>query len=197
VGLLVCHHGLDPAGPRPTPLVLLFAVCLLFGATFVLTAPGFAQDATAKRGSVKGRVSLINASQERSAAEGLLLELKPLASAASSITVATDAAGNYEFKDVGRRRLRSSAQLPRASSLSKATLHVQSGLPIVQDISLKLTGRHRESGSEGASGAAVNHFFQRSKAQRKTARKFAAYRRKLQSGPASYAGSCAHSRTES
>jgi hypothetical protein len=126
-------------GPRPTPLVLLFAVCLLFGTTFVLTAPGFAQEATAKRGSVQGSVSLINASQERSAAEGLLLELKPLVSGASSITVATDAAGNYEFKDLADGDY--VLQLNAAGiEPFKATLHVQGGAPIVQDISLKLTG---------------------------------------------------------
>jgi hypothetical protein len=126
--------------PRLTRAALLFGVCfLLFGATFILPAPGFAQEETAKRGSIKGNVSLVNASQERSTSEGLSLQLEPLAGGSPSRTAATDAAGNYEFKDVpdGDYVLQLNAEGIEAF---KAALHVQGGADLVQDISVKLTG---------------------------------------------------------
>ena len=123
--------------PRLTRAALLFGVCfLLFGATFILPAPGFAQEETAKRGSIKGNVSLVNASQERSTSEGLSLQLEPLAGGSPSRTAATDAAGNYEFKDVpdGDYVLQLNAEGIEAF---KAALHVQGGADLVQDISVK------------------------------------------------------------
>src|SRR6266446_7930108 len=58
------------------------------------------QQTAQKRGAVKGTVSLVNASQERSTPEGFLLELKSLAEGAASLSAVTNEAGNYEFKDV-------------------------------------------------------------------------------------------------
>jgi hypothetical protein len=56
------------------------------------------RETTRKRGETRGTVSIVNASQERSTPEGLILELKPVA--AGSLSAVTNAAGNYEFKDV-------------------------------------------------------------------------------------------------
>src|SRR5580658_776364 len=124
--------------PRLTRVALLLAVCLLFGMAFLLPAPGFAQEGAAKLGSIKGSVSLVNAAQERSTSEGLSLQLAPLAGGSPSRTAATDAAGNYEFKDLtdGDYVLQLNAE---GIEPFKATLHVQDGADLVQDISLKLT----------------------------------------------------------
>jgi len=59
-----------------------------------------AQEATEKRGTVKGTVSLANASEQGATPEGILLELQPLGEGSASRTAETDAAGNYEFRDV-------------------------------------------------------------------------------------------------
>ena len=59
-----------------------------------------AQETSHHRATVKGTVSLVNATQERSASEGLQLELQPVAEGAASLSAITDEAGNYEFKDV-------------------------------------------------------------------------------------------------
>src|SRR5260370_21010395 len=57
-----------------------------------------AQEPSHTRGSVKGTVSLVNASQEPSTSEGLQLELKPLAEGAASLSAITDEPRNYQFK---------------------------------------------------------------------------------------------------
>ncbi len=102
-----------------------------------------AQETTQKRGVIKGNVSLADPanseSKESSTTEGLVLELKPLAEGSPSLTAVTDAAGNYEFKDVpdGDYFL----QLLRDGfEPFSATLHVQGGASIVQNISVKLSG---------------------------------------------------------
>ena len=59
-----------------------------------------AQEPSHTRGSVKGTVSLLNASQEPSTSDGLQLGLQPLAEGAASLSAITDEAGNYEFKEV-------------------------------------------------------------------------------------------------
>ncbi len=98
-----------------------------------------AQETTGKHGSVKGIVSLVNATQERSTPEGLLLELKPLADGPASLWAVTDAAGNYEFKDVpdGDYTLQLQAE---GFEPFTATLHLQNGTSIVENISVKLAG---------------------------------------------------------
>jgi hypothetical protein len=121
----------------------LHAGVLLLGATLLLATHVFAQETNQRRASVKGKVSLMNASQERSTAEGLLLELKPLVDGRASLTAATDAEGNYEFADVpdGDYLLRLTGEVFEPFT---ATLHLQGGTPIVQDISVKLTGANEK-----------------------------------------------------
>src|SRR5258708_28760232 len=70
----------------------------LLGAMLLCAARLPAQQTTQKRAAVKGTVSLVNASQERSTPEGLLLELKPLTEGRASLSAVTGEAGNYEFK---------------------------------------------------------------------------------------------------
>jgi hypothetical protein len=104
----------------------------------VLSSRARAQEAPPKRASVKGNVSILNPSQETSTAEGLLLELKPSANGSPSLTIATDSAGNYEFKDVpdGEYILQLQAE---GFEPFTATIHVQGTTDVVQNISLKLT----------------------------------------------------------
>src|SRR5258708_36415709 len=71
----------------------------LLGAMLLCAARLPAQQTTQKRAAVKGTVSLVNASQERSTPEGLLLELKPLTEGRASLSAVTDEAGDYESKD--------------------------------------------------------------------------------------------------
>lgn len=80
--------------------VYCFVRLALLGAMLLCAAGMPAQETAQKRGAIKGNVSLLNASQERATSEGLLLELKPLAEGAPSLSTVTDEAGNYEFKDV-------------------------------------------------------------------------------------------------
>jgi len=72
----------------------------LVGTMLLCAARLPAQQTAQKRAAVKGTVSLLNASQERSTPEGLLLELKPLAEGAAPLSAVTDEAGNYELKNV-------------------------------------------------------------------------------------------------
>ena len=67
----------------------------MLGAMLLCAARVPAQETSQKRGTVKGTVSLVNASQEPSTSEGLLLELKPLTEGAASLSAVTDEAGNY------------------------------------------------------------------------------------------------------
>src|SRR5258707_4993130 len=60
-----------------------------------------AQETTHKRGAVKGSVAVVNASQERSTAEGLSVQLKPVAEGSVALSAGTDAEGDYEFQDSG------------------------------------------------------------------------------------------------
>jgi hypothetical protein len=84
-------------------------------------------------------VSLLDAFKERSTPEGLLLELTPTLDGSASLTAVTDGAGNYEFRDVADGDY--VLQLNREGIQPFAvTLHVQNGTPIVQDISVELTG---------------------------------------------------------
>src|SRR5258708_37868294 len=71
----------------------------LLGAMLLCAVRLPGQETTQKRGAVKGTVSLVNASQERSTPEGLLLELKPLTEGRASLSAVTDQAGDYEIKD--------------------------------------------------------------------------------------------------
>jgi hypothetical protein len=110
---------------------------VLLGAMLLGAVRVPAQETSQKRGTVKGTVSLVNASQEPSTSEGLLLELKPLAEGAASLSAVTDEAGNYEFKGVagGDYLLRLQAE---GFEPFTTTLHVQDGASIIQNISVKL-----------------------------------------------------------
>jgi len=130
-------------GARGLSITARFTVSAPLLAAMLLCAVRLpAQETSQKLGVVKGTVSLVNQANESiesSTAEGLVLELKPLAEGSSSRTAVTDAAGNYEFKDVpdGDYVL----QLQREGfEPFTATLHVQGGASIVQDISVKLSG---------------------------------------------------------
>jgi hypothetical protein len=96
-----------------------------------------AQETSHHRATVKGTVSLANATQERSTSEGLQLELQPVAEGAASLSAGTDEAGNYEFKDVadGDYLLRLQAE---GFEPFTATLHLRDGASITQNISLRL-----------------------------------------------------------
>jgi hypothetical protein len=107
----------------------------LLGAVFLSALP--AQETSQKRGTVKGTVSLLNASQAYSTSEGLQLELKPLAEGAASLTAITDEAGNYEFKDVADGDYVLQLQAEGFEPFT-ATLRVRDGASIVQNISAKL-----------------------------------------------------------
>ncbi len=123
----------------PSNLARSFIGIILLGAMLLGAAPVPAQETGQKHGSVKGTVSLVNATQERSTAEGLLLELKSLAEGAASLSAVTDEAGNYEFKDVadGDYVLR---LLAEGFEPFTATLQVRDGAPIIQNISVRLAG---------------------------------------------------------
>jgi hypothetical protein len=109
-------------------------------AAILLHAAGLpAQETTQKRGSVKGIVSLVDATQETSTPEGLLLELKPLAEGAASLWAVTDAAGNYEFKDVADGDYTLQFQAEGFVPFTE-TLHLRNGTSFVENISVKLTG---------------------------------------------------------
>ena len=109
----------------------------MLGAMLLCAARAPAQEARQKRGTVKGTVSVVNASQEPSTSEGLLLELKPLTEGAASLSAVTDEAANYEFKDVadGDYLLRLEAE---GFEPFTATLHVEGGASIIQNISVAL-----------------------------------------------------------
>jgi hypothetical protein len=111
----------------------------LLGTTLSCVTRLSAQETTEKRGTVKGTVSLANASEQGATPEGILLELQPLGDGSASRTAETDAAGNYEFRDVPKGdyllRLQRDGFEPFA-----ATLHVQDGASVVQNISVSLTG---------------------------------------------------------
>ena len=111
----------------------------MLGAMLLCAARVPAQEARQKGGTVKGTVSVVNASQEPSTSEGLLLELKPLAEGAGSLSAITDEAGDYEFKEVpdGDYLLRLEAE---GFEPFTATLHVEDGASIIQNISVKLAG---------------------------------------------------------
>jgi hypothetical protein len=118
------------------------SVCAL-AAMFVCALRASVQQTPEKRGVVKGAVSLRNASNESLPAEGILLELKPLPDGRASVTAATDAAGNYEFKDVpdGDYVLRIERDGFEPFSVA---IHIRDQATVVQNISLKLTGLTQE-----------------------------------------------------
>src|SRR5260370_31658394 len=125
-------HGFHNTAHWVVRIALLVAM-LLCGARLP------AQEATHKHGTVRGTVSLVNASQEPSTSEGLMLELKPLAEGAGSLSAITDEAGNYEFNDVadGDYTLRLQAE---GFEPFTATIRVRDGASIIQNISVKLAG---------------------------------------------------------
>jgi len=105
--------------------MLLWATCLP------------AQEAREKRGAVKGTVSLVNASEERPASEGLRLELQPLIAGEAPLSTVTDATGNYEFQNVpyGDYVLQFKEE---GFEPFTSIVHVRGRVPVVQNISAKL-----------------------------------------------------------
>src|SRR5215467_5894582 len=98
-----------------------------------------AQKTTQKHGEVKGTVLLVNASGQSSTSEGLLLELQSSIEVLASLSAVTDAEGNYKFLDVpdGDYVLQLKAE---GFEPFTAIVHVRSGAPAVQNISVKLAG---------------------------------------------------------
>ena len=118
--------------------ILCIASVFLFGAT-ILPSMALSQETAPKHATVKGVVSLVNATQEREKPEGVAVELKPAAGRAASLTAITDEAGFYEFQDVtdGDYLLRVEQE---GFEPFTATIHLQGGIPVVQNIGLKLAG---------------------------------------------------------
>lgn len=116
----------------------IVSVCLLAITLFCSTCVP-AQETIQKHGEVKGTVLLVNASGQSSTAEGLLLELQSRIEVLASLSAVTDAAGNYTFLDVPEGdyvlQLRAEGFEPFT-----ANVHVRSGAPVVQNISVKLAG---------------------------------------------------------
>jgi hypothetical protein len=125
-------------GRRVDPFRLRHAAALLLLAPILLPPHLSAQDAPQKRGSVKGAVKLADASLNGASTEGLLLQLKPASEGSPVLSTATDAEGNYEFKDVANGDYRLLFEKEGFEPLS-IKLHVENGGSIVQDISLKLS----------------------------------------------------------
>src|SRR5215471_5537557 len=73
------------------------AVIFFVIATLLFVTQVSAQETGAKRGAVKGIVSLKGGTLERAKLEGIALELKPLTNGSSPTAVITDAGGNFEF----------------------------------------------------------------------------------------------------
>jgi Carboxypeptidase regulatory-like domain len=109
----------------------------LLGAILLCCARLPTQEATHKHGAVRGTVSVVSTSQEPSTSEGLILELKPLAEGAASLSAVTDASGNYEFDDLADGDyvlgLRAEGFEPFT-----ATIRLRGGASVIQNISLKL-----------------------------------------------------------
>ena len=116
-----------------------FVGIALLGAMLFCGARLPAQEATHKHGAVRGTVSLVNASQESSTSEGLQLDLKPLPESAVSLSAVTDAAGNYEFKDVGDGDYILRLAVEGFEPFT-ATIRVRDGASISQNISVRLAG---------------------------------------------------------
>jgi hypothetical protein len=97
-----------------------------------------AQEAPRETAAVKGTVSLVNASKERSTPAGLQLELQPTPEGKPLLLATTDAEGNYQFEDVpdGDYILRLEGE---GFESYAAPLHVQNGTSIIRNISVKLT----------------------------------------------------------
>jgi hypothetical protein len=115
----------------------LCASTLIIAAMLSCAAGLPAQEKTRKRGVVKGAVSMVNASEERSTQEGLALELKPVKEGHASLSAVTDADGNYEFRDVDDGDYTLNFQVEGFEPFT-ATVHMQNGTPIVENISVKL-----------------------------------------------------------
>jgi len=111
---------------------------LLASALLLLAGLVRAQDSTRKYSSVKGKVSLSDASDNRSSAEGLMLQLKPARQELPVLSAVTDAAGIYEFNDVAEGDYTLLFEKEGFETFS-ASVHVQSGTPSVLDISVKLS----------------------------------------------------------
>ena len=118
---------------------LLCAGIFMVAAMHLFAARVPAQEKPQKRGVVKGAVSLVNASEERSTQEGLALELKPLTGGRASLSAVTDAEGNYEFKDVESGDYTLNFQVEGFEPFT-ATVHVGDRTPVVENISVKLAG---------------------------------------------------------
>ncbi len=110
---------------------------LVLGAILSLGTHVLAQETAAKRGSVRGTVTLLNASEQRSTPEGLVLELMPLPEGSVSATTVTEEAGKYAFNDLadGDYILKLKGEGLEPFSV---TLHVEDGAAIVQDVTAKL-----------------------------------------------------------
>jgi hypothetical protein len=108
-------------------------------ATLLFVAQVSAQEPGAKRGAVKGIVSLENGTLEHATPEGIALELKPLTTGSAPTTVITDAGGNFEFSDLadGEYVLH---LLGDGFEPFTATVRIEDGAMVAQNVLVKLTG---------------------------------------------------------
>ena len=108
-------------------------------ATLLLVTQVSAQEAGAKRGIVKGIVSLEDGTQELVTPEGIALELKPMMDGLAPATAVTDAEGNFEFTNLadGKYVLQ---LLGDGFEPFTATVRIENGSTVTQNVLVKLTG---------------------------------------------------------
>jgi hypothetical protein len=115
------------------------AAIFFVAATLLFVAQVSAQEAGAKRGAVKGIVSLESGTLEHATPEGIALELKPLTNGSAPTTVVTDAGGNFEFTGLadGEYVLH---LLGDDFEPFTATVRIEDGATVAQNVLVKLTG---------------------------------------------------------
>jgi hypothetical protein len=114
------------------------AVIFFVIATLLFVAQVPAQEVGAKRGSVKGIVSLESGTLEHATPEGIALELKPLTNGSAPTTAITDAGGNFEFPGLadGEYVLH---LLGDGLEPFTATVRIEDGATVAQNVLVKLT----------------------------------------------------------
>src|SRR5215467_82490 len=108
-------------------------------ATLLFVTQVSAQEAGAKRGTVKGIVSLKSGTLEHATPEGIALRLKPLTKGPALTTVITDGGGNFEFTGLadGEYVLQ---LLGDGFEPFTATVRIEDGATVAQNVLVKLTG---------------------------------------------------------
>ena len=108
-------------------------------ATLLFVAQVAAQEAGAKRGTIKGIVSMGSGTLEHATPQGIALELKPLTNESDPTTAITDAGGNFEFTGLadGEYVLH---LLGDGFEPFTATVRIEDGATVTQNVLAKLMG---------------------------------------------------------